>query len=202
MPLEWILNNIPLLIVFFVIYSIVKAVRGAQRQSEEHTASHDESAEQRRVREIQERIRRIAAERRGEAPSGGSPPPLRPEPASRTAGPVPPLEPFGGPLRRVVVELERRVQAPVPPPPAIHAAAAEAERQEQLEMAMRQIEESKILADRRAAKLDARQRADAGSEAGQRVAAREQLLRDLAGRESLRRAFVLREVLGTPVGLR
>ena len=40
------------------------------------------------------------------------------------------------------------------------------------------------------------------SEAGLRTAARARLLADLADPQSVRRAFVLREVLGPPVGLR
>src|SRR5438046_3021309 len=98
--MNWILRNIPLLVFLFIVFSIMRAVKRAQKLSTDHKAGSTETDEQRRVRQIQERIRRIATERRG----GNAPvsPPLRrePEPAPRTSvrlpPPVPTLDPFGG----------------------------------------------------------------------------------------------------------
>jgi hypothetical protein len=55
---------------------------------------------------------------------------------------------------------------------------------------------------RRAEHRAADRAAEAESEPALRVAARDHVLADLADPQSLRRAFVLREVLGPPVGLR
>ena len=56
------------------VQAAVRAIKRARQASDEHAATKDETAEQRRVREIQERIRRIAAERRGDRPLVVPPP--------------------------------------------------------------------------------------------------------------------------------
>jgi hypothetical protein len=181
-------------------------------------AKPDALEEERRVQEIQETIRRRIAERRGESPSTVPPPQLRRE-AEPVPAPVPSPEttqmpdPFGGPLRRVLQELERHANpqpAPQPPPLAppvmtpmvAESRSAELERQEQLAEEIKSLEEARMLAKRRAARVAAGELAEANSERGQRNAARGRALDDLRDPESLRRAIVLREVLGTPVGLR
>lgn len=194
--MEWLFDNFPVAIVLFVIYSIAAAVKRARNAKEEHDASHDETAEQRRVREIQERIRRIAAERRGGRAPADMPPPRRME------QPPPVHEMPGGPLRRMMEEFERRVPPPPPPPVAVHVNRAEIERQEQLAEELRAAEAAKALAERRAAHLRDAELARANPLALQRAATRGRLLEDLRDAQSLRRAFVLREVLGPPVGLR
>ena len=75
-------------------------------------------------------------------------------------------------------------------------------RQEQLAEQMRVLEESRLLARRRAAEVAATKQAESDSEAGVLSTARGTLLADLREPQSLRRAFVLREVLGAPVALR
>lgn len=197
--MEWIFDNLPIAFILFVVYSIVNAVKRAREKQTEHEASQDETEEQRRVREIQERIRRIAAERKGGRVPADQPVPRRVESAP------PPLDPFGGPLKRMLDEIERRAQPAVPPPPPplpVRIDRGEIERQEQLAEQLRAAEEAKALAQRRAAHLADAARAQSNPLAEQRRAVRGRLLDDLHDQESLRRAFVLREVLGPPVGLR
>ncbi len=214
--LDWLLERIG--VVIFVVIFIVQIVRGLMRSRQEapsDEAKPDALEEQRRVQEIQENIRRRIAERRGEAPSA-EPPPLMRREAEPPPTPSPETtqmpEPFGGPLRRVLQELERQanpqpeplpVPRPVPVAPlAVESRNAELVRQEQLADEIKILEEDRMLARRRAAKVVAGELAEANSERGQRNAARGRALDDLRDPESLRRAIVLREVLGTPVGLR
>ena len=214
--LEWLLERLG--VVIFVVIFVVQIVRGLMRSRQAapppEGAKPDALEEDRRVREIQESIRRRIAERRGEQPPPLEPPPVlrrettpAPEPSPETTQ-MP--EPFGGPLRRVLEELERQARpepapaAPLPPPvtPVVDRRGAELERQEQLAERMRVLEETRVLVKRRAAQSAAGVAAEANSEPGLRRAARGRALDDLHDPESLRRAIVLREVLGTPVGLR
>jgi len=103
--IEWIFERLGL-VIFLVIFvsQVLRAVLRARKAKTEHEARRDDSSEERRVRELQEQIRRrIATRRGGQAPSDTTPPPLSSEPAAR---PVPrPAttqlpELFGGPLGR------------------------------------------------------------------------------------------------------
>lgn len=195
--MEWLFDNVPVAIVLFVIYSIAAAVKRARDKKTEHEASHDETAEQRRVREIQERIRRIAAERRG-----GRVPAETPRQPTEMESPAEPTT-MGGSLKRMLEEIERRAQpAPQPPPLVVRTQRAEVERQEQLADELHALEEAKSVMERRAAHLRDAERAQANPEVIRRTAVRARLLEELHDPQSLRRAFVLREVLGPPVGLR
>jgi len=207
--LEWILERLGL-VIFVVIFlsQVVRGVWRARKAKEEHEQGYDETAEGRRVREIQERIRRQVAERRGLA--GDEPPPL-----ARETGEPPMARPettqlpevFGGPLGRMLEELQKRAQ-PQPermPPPVLYPEVrnnAEMERQERLAEELRGLEEQRVLVQRRAAHVAAEKTAETNSSAGVRTAARDRTLGDLRDPQALRRAFVLREVLGPPVGLR
>lgn len=208
--LDWILEKLP--VVIFIVVFLSQITRGFLRSRaarSETPPRHDELEADRRTREIQEEIRRKIAQRRAgvetvqpapvSAERPNPPPVMRRDP---TAIPLP--EPFGGPLKRMLEELERKVQpVPVPvPPPIVEHRSAELERQQQLADEMRALEETRMLAQRRAAALVATKAREADSEEGQRSASRGRMLDDLRNPESLRRAFVLREVLGTPVGLR
>ena len=205
--LDWLLERVGVLI--FVLVFVVQIVRGLMRSRTEtppEQAKPDTLEEQRRVQEIQAQIRRRIAERRGETPVAEPPPMVRreapPAPSPQTTQ-MP--EPFGGPLRRVFEELQRQAQPPPPPVPAapvVDRRGYELERQQKLADQLRSVEESRVLAQRRATQATAITKEAAGSEMGQRSAARGRALDDLHSPESLRRAFVLREVLGTPVGLR
>jgi hypothetical protein len=204
---SWVLNNIPLLVFAFVLFSVVRAIVRASRLSDQHKADTNETEEQKHLREIQDRIRKKIAERRAGATPGG-PPPLvttverAPAPPVMPSSRVPPLDPFGGPGRRLLVELERKLR-PAPVQSDVTAQTAVVlERQQKLAEQMRTLEEARMLEQRRADRVTATQKADGESATGARTAARDDLLADLRGAPSLRRAFVLREVLGAPVGLR
>ena len=205
--LDWLLERVGVLI--FVLVFVVQIVRGLMRSRSEtppEQAKPDALEEQRRVQEVQAQIRRRIAERRGGTPVAEPPPMIRREaPPAPTPQTTQMPEPFGGPLRRVFEELQRQTQ-PMPPPvpaaPVVDRRGFELERQQQLADQLRSVEESRVLAQRRATQATAITTEAAGSEMGQRSAARGRALDDLHSPESLRRAFVLREVLGTPVGLR
>lgn len=215
--MEWILDKLPVLI--FVAVFIAQIVRGIMRSRDvkpEPPPRGDSLDEIRRAQEVQTEIRRKIAERRSgpfrePAPSTGeaSAPPLpRPEPpvvVRRDPTAIP--DPFGGPLKRMFEELERRAQPPPPAPvpvapPVLVNRNAELVRQEDLAEQVRVLEESRMLVQRRARQAAAAKELAAGSGSAMRTAARGRLMTDLQDRESLKRAFVLREVLGTPAGLR
>jgi hypothetical protein len=207
--IEWIFERLGL-VIFLVIFvsQIVRALLRSRKAKTEHEAQRDESSEERRVREVQEQIRRqIAARRGGNAPTA-TPPPF---PAEQMERPIPRAETtqlpelFGGPLGRMLEELQKRTQPPPPPPPPLVAESrnmAELERQEQLADQLKALEDSRATVQRRAANIAAGKQAVAESEPALRSAMRERALEDLSDPASLRRAFILREVLGTPVGLR
>jgi hypothetical protein len=207
--LEWILERLGV-IIFVVIFlsQIVRGVLRARKAKEEHDAGYDETEEGRRVQEIRERIRRHAAERSGQARA--EPPPLAQEmgepPVARPETTQLP-EIFGGPLGKMLEDLQKRVQPQPEPPmaPPVYAEVrntAEVARQERLAEEMRVLEEQRALVQRRAAQIAAEKTAEARSGAGVQAAARDRTLGDLRDPEALRRAFVLREVLGPPVALR
>jgi hypothetical protein len=196
----WALSHIPQLIFAFVLLQVVRAIFRAAQLSKEHQATTSETDEQRRVREIQERIRKKIAERRGTAAPLA---PAREEtapsaPLLRPPTRVPQLEPFGGPSRRVVFETERRVLLPAEPPPIDTAAL---ERQQRLAEQIRALDEARVATLRRAAQV-VTQRENAAASSSAATATHAGWLGDLRDPQALRRAFVLREVLGPPVALR
>lgn len=196
--MNWVLDNIPLLVFAFVLFSVIRAiVRAAQLSANQKGAS--ETEEQRRVREIQERIRRKIAERRG---SAAPPEPTPEEPAAQAPvlqpSRVPPLEPFGGPSRRMVIETMRRMIPPEEPAPFDTAVL---QRQQKLAEQIRALDEARVATGRRAAQAVA-QRENAMASSSAALARHAIWLGDLRDPQTLRRAFVLREVLGAPIGLR
>jgi hypothetical protein len=208
--IRWILENI--FVVAAVVIFLVQFVRGlgqARKVASERQARQSDGSEERRVREAQEQIRRRIAERRAAEAAAPEPPPLAHAPEER---PVPrptttQLPEFGGPLGRMLEELQKKVQQhiPVPQPPVLvehRRDIGELERQQALADELHAAQEARAVAARRAAHLATDRAAAAQSEPALRAVAREQLLRDLGDPQSLRRAFVLREVLGAPVGMR
>ena len=207
---DWVLEH--LYVVVFVLVFLAQLIRGfftAKKDRPPPEALPNELEEQRRVQEIQEQIRRRIAERRGEhAPE--QPPVIErrepePAPAPRRIETTQLPDPFEGPFRKVLQEIERRAQPPVvtvPHAPMVEQRNAEMERQEMLAEQMRVLEESRMLAKRRAAHLAEAQQVESQTEGALRTVARGHLLHELHDPENLRRAFVLREVLGPPVGLR
>jgi hypothetical protein len=199
-------NLFPLLVVLFVVFRVISAIITASKKGTENEAQADETEEQKRMREIQERIRKKIAERRGgvtpltppaqSAQSAESapiaPPTLRPVR-------VPPLDPFGGPAREFI-PFERRAPAPTPVAAEPTDATIMA-RQERLAEEMRVLEAARRTTLRRAAEHVAEQQA-ADVILGAPGLARASWRAELRNPASLRRAMVLREVLGPPVGLR
>lgn len=205
--MEWILQHVVQLVtVVFVVVSIVRAIRQSREAQERHEDETIESEEERRTREIQENIRRKIAERRGGRPAPAADETFhRGEESSREIRPSPQASPLPpgplGDLGRVFEQLGRRI--PQAEPPRLQQVnRAEVERQAQLAEQLRLAEEAKVIAARRAAHQTQERMAALQSEAALRSAARARLLGDLRDPQSVQRAFVLREVLGPPVGLR
>jgi hypothetical protein len=196
-------NLVPLLIFLWVVISFVaSAIRAAKAKQEAPDAN--ETEEQKRMREIQERIRRKIAERRG----GGAPtvaPPLvksdepRPRPTMMAPAPVH-EDPLGDMLRRLAGE---QAPKPAPPSPIVPAAeeAAILQRQQQLAEQIRALEVARQTAARHTAQM-ATEQSGGGAEATARATVRAGWLTDLRDAKSLRRAIVLREILSAPVALR
>ena len=200
--MDQLLQKIPLFVIVFIVISIVRAFNQAKAAREKHEAGQDETEEQKRVREIQDRIRRAVAERTGK-PYPSAPPVLE-QPRSRLPR-VPemqPTDPVGGPVRRIFERLEREAPPPVVAEPVAEVRNAELVRQQYLAGQMRALAESRAVTERREVGRVADLAEIANSEIGMRGAARTRLHEDLVDRQSLRRAIVLREILGTPVGLR
>ena len=217
--LDWLLDRLG--VVIFVVIFVVQIIRGllqARRQAPPPASKPDALDEERRVQEIQEQIRRRIAERRGEAPAPAAAP--EPPPLARREAPVAPgpettrmPEPFEDPLRRMVREFERALNpepepapAPAAPPPVAAATLAEVpdrrtaelERQRRLADELRQLEIERAEAKRRAA----RESVEAAAATASARAHRGGLAEELRDAASASRAIILREVLGTPVGLR
>ena len=207
--LKWILQNLEIVaVIVLFLAQMVRAFFKNRRPEDRRELAPQDYDEERRVREVQEQVRRQIAARRGEQPAE-TPPML--EPASQGRPPVARPEttqmpdPFGGPLGRMLEELQRKAQQHVPQPPPVVVArtnSAELERQQRIAEELKAAEEARLVAKRRAAQLAANREATAQSEPALRTDAHDRLLVQLRDVESIRRAIVLREVLGTPVGLR
>lgn len=215
--MNWFFDHLPTFVIVFMILSfvrtVVKAAKRAQEQEQRKAATAvprggDPDAEE-RTRRLQAEIRRKIAERTCATPTLS-----RAQPAMRPAETVPPLarrtpelDPFGGPMDRMmrrIEEMAREAQPAPEPPPVVEAPAMAAvlQRQQQLADQMRALEDARQKEVRRAASIATATAAAATTSAGTRSAARCELLADLRGAKNLRRAVVLREVLGAPVALR
>lgn len=209
--IDWILSHlVQVITVVFVLVSVIKGFRQSGRSGEQGPVElPGDIEEHRRVREIQETIRRKIAERRGGTEArpeestapGDVPPPLhqphQPRPISAPARP----HPFGESPRHVLVEREP-LPSRVEPPRVVQSNRAELERQERLADELRSIEATRLQLARRAAHQATEKSEAAQAHGALLTASRERLLLDLGDRHSLRRALVLREVLGPPVALR
>lgn len=211
--IQWILEHLGIVVV--VVLFIVQMVRGVLEQAKNRQPPpmrRDASDEERRTREVQEQIRRQIAARRAAQSQPEAPPVLQREqeapPVARPETTQMPA-PFGeGPLGRMLEELQRKAQQHLPTPPSPPPIVvekrnmAELERQQRLADELKALEEARHVAQRRAAHVAADRLAVIESEPALRSVARQQVIADLSDAQSLRRAFVLKEVLGTPVGLR
>lgn len=207
--IQWILEHLGIVVV--IVLFVAQMVRGVLQQAKNRQPPpmrRDDGDEERRVREVQEQIRRqIAARRSGQAPAAEPPPVSTAEEARPLARPETTQMPeFGGPLGKMLEELQRKVQQHVPPPPppvvAVQRNTGELERQQRLADELKALEEARHVVKRRAMHVAEDKLALADSESALRTVARHRLLGDLGDPQSLRRAFVLREVLGPPIGLR
>lgn len=218
--MKWLLENLGLVIV--VIIAAVSFLRGvfqtlkgdAEKPPRRARPEFEDPEAAERTRRVQEEIRRKIAERRtgesGEvfeqpapevfdAPRERIPPLVRPTQ-------TPPVDPFGGPMRKIVRKLEEAAEAAERRFELADDGAAQAalERQRRLEEQMRALEAAREAERRRAAEIAAAVRQDErGAARGVRVPSPVMGLRaQLRDPGELRRAIVLREVLGPPVGLR
>jgi hypothetical protein len=149
-----------------------------------------------RTRRLQDEIRRKIAERRSEQ------------------SPVPPLvapRPVSQPIPEVIQRRFEKTEAPVAPPPLPRklSPAAQAdrdaeilERQRELEAQMRALEARRAEHKRQALETAPISAATAYKTATSTKTSGPELLADLRKPGGARRAWILREVLGTPAGLR
>ncbi|HXA79844.1 MAG TPA: hypothetical protein VNV14_01130 [Opitutaceae bacterium] len=195
--MDWILNH--LFIVVFVAIGVANMLAkakkaGAQQRPSQPARSSIDPDTAERTRRVQEEIRRKIAERSGRLPA--SPPPMD---SSPSAGP-PARNIFQELARQMaeakrIAEVQQRAQA---------ADEAQAQQRMQDEQKSRELAEARQLAEaqrtlQRQQQTIATAVADSGTPT---TSARDRLLADLREPGSLRRAFVLREILGEPVGLR
>lgn len=225
--LDWIFENLGLVIVLTItalsflrgMFRAGKTDEPQQRQPRSRMTGEQDPEAAERTRKIQEEIRRKIAERQGDRAARmeeareaaqaraetarAEPPPLLPP--SR----VPPVDPFGGSMRKILRKIEeaaeqRRESVEEALEPMESAALR---RQRELEEQLRAVEAQRAEARRRAQEVSARE--IGAGEAMKNVWARAGVsvagvsVRDeLRDPRALRRAFVLREVLGPPVGLK
>lgn len=207
--MDWILDHLQLVIA---IAAAVAYWLNSQRKNATDDAEPQDSEEAERTRRIQEEIRRKIAERRGgqapaPPPAGARPAPpplLRPRPAEL------PMPPFGAPAQPVFApraareERDDEARTPAEADERARTAARTAailERQEKLAEEMRALEAARQEARKRAAQVATAETERQARENRAAVGARS-LAEELRDAKSARRAIVMREVLGTPVGLR
>ncbi|MCB1121465.1 MAG: hypothetical protein KJT03_07950 [Verrucomicrobiae bacterium] len=211
--MDWILDNLQNVVVpiiILILYGLGSAAQKKEKQSKQgkgKTIQEVDPDETRRVREIQEEIRRKIAER-----TGRTPPPLRPSSqASREArGEKPtyqeghkldprPSQKFPGPARRQPQPADRHFERPATPP-AFPQDMYQREIKAKLRKA-RELEEKAKARTQQIKVLD--QSWDAPSRktiAGSEL--RKQLFKDLAHPLGQKKAILVSEILGKPVGLK
>jgi hypothetical protein len=198
--IELLIEKLPVLIfVIVAIVQVARAILKSREAQEEHEQTYDETEEGRRVREIQERLRRVVAERRRQGSDGQPPGPIELPPVLRPEPETAPEEE----MPRTQTTFERtELPAPVIANREHEQRRAEIARQEALAEELRRLNDNRELARRRATHLAEAAVVSQQGETNRRATSRGQLLVDLRQPGSLRRAIVLREVLGPPVALR
>ena len=223
--MRWIFENIQVVIVIAGVIAAWLAKRQRLKQglppvdedgrplpvNRPKQASFEESDDAERTRRIQEEIRRKIAERRSESgpASAPLPPPLTiPAPIRREATP-PPV--FQDPVQEMMKELQRRFvpvpETPTPAAPPNESAQAAGERetltrQRELEEKLQVLEAQQRTTQQRVAEIKATDAAAATSRESAGQIAADRWLTDLRDPQTARHAIVLREIIGTPVGLR
>jgi hypothetical protein len=205
--MNWVLEHLQLLIgaaaaIAYYLNRRRTSADGAARPAQARGPDSEEQAE--RTRRVQEVIRRKIAERRGRAPDvverrtarERMPPLVRPTQ-------VPPLDPFGGPMRRIIRKIEdaaAKLDQPIDNPEA-GAKTSELVRQAKLAEQLRELEVARVAQERRAAEI-ALVKIKRRAETRPMPAVFGDVRAVLRDPRELRRAVILREVLGPPVGLR
>lgn len=204
--MSWVLEHLQLIIgAAAAIAYFLNQRRQANKPGDQSAdpTTRDSSDQAERTRRIQEEIRRKIAERRGVETGPQStrrelvPPLVRPTS-------VPPIDPFGGPMRRVMRKLEEAADRSEQRDESVREkerAAAELSRQARLAEQLRELEEARILQERRAAQIATRTAVDIGR-VRKKEEARQELRAMLKDPQQLRRAFVMKEILGPPVSAR
>ncbi len=212
--MKWITENIQ---VILAVAGAIAFWLNSQREAAEKAAQEREAALRRasqpaalaetdvaaddelRNEQVRDKVRRMIAERRGEAvPPEWSAPPAMPEPEEERSFRSPPIE----------EPPELALPPPLSPPVwsqkaetadslATETLEASLVRQEQLAVELQSLNEQRVLAARRAAVV-----AEGEAVVARRDLVSNELRHDLRDPRSLRRAMVLREVLGPPVALR
>ena len=178
-----LMQFLPVLVIVITVVSMVRnAAKIARRTGQPppvtpRSAADYDPALADRTRRIQEEIRRKIAERRGQTVATE-------------------VQPVGPRMEPPAIYREERTE------PTVAATYAVLERQQQLADQMRALAVARATAQRRAEQVSAGLKTEADSSRGQLVEARTSLLAGLRDPTELRRAFVLREILGSPVGLR
>jgi hypothetical protein len=195
--MDWILNH--LFIVVFVAIGVANMLAkakkaGAQQRTSQPAPRTLDPGTAERTRRVQEEIRRKIAERSGRLPM--PPPTVAPSPS---AGP-PARNIFQELARQMaeakrIAEMQQRAQA---------AAEAQAQQRMEDEQKSRELAEAQQLAEAQRTLQGQQSMVTDGATdlKAPGVIARDKLLADLREPDSLRRAWVLREILGEPVGLR
>jgi methylthioribose-1-phosphate isomerase len=191
--MDWILKHLAI-VVFIAIgvaNMLAKAKKAGAQQPARRTIDPDTTE---RTRRVQEEIRRKIAERTGRIPV--SPPTVSPSPSAE-----PPARNIFQELARQMAEAKRMAEMQ-----ERAQAAAEDQLQQRMEdeQKSRELAEAQHLAEvqrtlQRQQGTVATAEADSGTTT---TSVRDRLMADLREPGSLRRAWLLREILGEPVGLR
>lgn len=200
-------------VVFFVLYGIAQLLGSKKKKPGEEEETIEDVDMEERARQIREEIRRKIEERR-QAREGQSSPAPQPAPAQRRARYDPTMP--ESQQRRFQQPESQRPEPPQPRPQPVARSRPEPAMPRQSGIEERLQEQRAILErarkEQREAKAKARQMmaaAGAGRSRQQHSPAavssgnlRDQLLADLRNPLSTRKAVLLREVLGTPLGLK
>lgn len=203
--MNWVIEHLQIIIGVAAAIAYFLNRRRAAAAEESPAAPTSETLEQEeRTRQIQAEIRRKIAERRAAtAPSTPTRVPRVNLPPMLPPTRVPPLDPFGGPMRKILTEIERasKTEAPREYDPTVSETAAVLERQKALQEQIKALEAARAAENRRAAEIVAGRTAEAarGSAGRQDPIEVRSRLRDP---QELRRAVVLRELLSPPLALR
>ncbi len=224
--IDWLFENLGLVIVlaitaFSFLRGMFRAGKANESEAPPRSRMRDEEDPEaaERTRRIQEQIRRKIAERQGRTVPMEVQEEREVEVAERRRGELPPLlpptrvppvDPFGGSMRKILRKIEEAAEQrrETMQEDVESMESASLRRQRELEEQLRAVEAQRVEARRRAQEVAARE-IGAGAQknvwaspsAGVGVAGAG-VREELRDPRALRRAFVLREVLGPPVGLR